>query len=383
MPGPGGSSMPSSACGSRSRSELARGQQPRRRRADARAPLQLHAAAVGDDAASTFALRSAPLRSTTNRSGGAMPQPASSEREQRRSAAPPHTTTSRASPISRRKRGVESTPSSRASTSARAAPVVSTAAAQAQMRQSGQLAPRCRAARRASARTSRGPARTAPASRRAAARAPAAARRAAARAPRTSRARAPARPRRRPRRAARARCRGGRGRPDARMTAIMLPRIVWTRRSTPAASPARCPPSRPAARWPRVPPGAALIVLATDPEAPIDVAAVAADAGCTFAAERDGGGWRLTLRAGSTLSRQHRRRAEPLAAPTCAPAERRGVAVARARRPCASPPPARPRRPAPSPRSPRSAPARRRAARPPRGTCPAPACRARPRRRRR
>ena len=46
----------------------------------------------------------------------------------------------------------------------------------------------------------------------------------------------------------------------------------------------------------RVPRGAALVVLATDPEAPIDVAAVAAEAGCTFAAERDGSGWRLTLR---------------------------------------------------------------------------------------
>ncbi len=45
-----------------------------------------------------------------------------------------------------------------------------------------------------------------------------------------------------------------------------------------------------------VPPGAALIVLATDPEAPIDVAAVAADAGCSFGAEREPGGWRLTLR---------------------------------------------------------------------------------------
>ena len=43
-------------------------------------------------------------------------------------------------------------------------------------------------------------------------------------------------------------------------------------------------------------PGSALIVLATDPEAPIDVAAVAAEAGCTFAAEREGEGWRLTLR---------------------------------------------------------------------------------------
>ena len=45
-----------------------------------------------------------------------------------------------------------------------------------------------------------------------------------------------------------------------------------------------------------VAPGDALIVLATDPEAPIDVAAVAADAGCTFAAEREPGGWRLILR---------------------------------------------------------------------------------------
>ena len=56
-----------------------------------------------------------------------------------------------------------------------------------------------------------------------------------------------------------------------------------------------------------VAPGAALVVLATDPEAPIDVAAVALDAGCTFAAERDGAGWRLTLRR-----------------PTCAPGTRSG-----------------------------------------------------------
>ena len=46
----------------------------------------------------------------------------------------------------------------------------------------------------------------------------------------------------------------------------------------------------------RVPPGAALIVLATDPEAPIDVAAVAADAGCSFDVQPDRGGWRMTLR---------------------------------------------------------------------------------------
>jgi tRNA 2-thiouridine synthesizing protein A len=45
-----------------------------------------------------------------------------------------------------------------------------------------------------------------------------------------------------------------------------------------------------------VPPGAALIVLATDPEAPIDVAAVAADAGCAFAVEEREGAWRMTLR---------------------------------------------------------------------------------------
>ena len=44
-----------------------------------------------------------------------------------------------------------------------------------------------------------------------------------------------------------------------------------------------------------VPPGGTLVVLATDPEAPIDVAAIALDAGCTFAADRDGAGWRLTL----------------------------------------------------------------------------------------
>ena len=44
-----------------------------------------------------------------------------------------------------------------------------------------------------------------------------------------------------------------------------------------------------------VAPGAALVVLATDPEAPIDVAAVAADAGCSFAREPVEDGWRLTV----------------------------------------------------------------------------------------
>ncbi len=45
-----------------------------------------------------------------------------------------------------------------------------------------------------------------------------------------------------------------------------------------------------------LPPGDALVVLATDPEAPVDIGALAADAGRTFAAERDeAGAWRLRL----------------------------------------------------------------------------------------
>ena len=44
-----------------------------------------------------------------------------------------------------------------------------------------------------------------------------------------------------------------------------------------------------------LPPGATLVVLATDPEAPVDIGALAADAGHAFHAEREGGGWRLTL----------------------------------------------------------------------------------------
>jgi tRNA 2-thiouridine synthesizing protein A len=39
-----------------------------------------------------------------------------------------------------------------------------------------------------------------------------------------------------------------------------------------------------------------LVVLATDPEAPIDLAALAADTGRAFAATRDGDEWRLELR---------------------------------------------------------------------------------------
>ena len=39
-------------------------------------------------------------------------------------------------------------------------------------------------------------------------------------------------------------------------------------------------------RWPSMAPGEALVVLATDPEAPIDLGALAADAGRAFSAER-------------------------------------------------------------------------------------------------
>jgi tRNA 2-thiouridine synthesizing protein A len=38
-----------------------------------------------------------------------------------------------------------------------------------------------------------------------------------------------------------------------------------------------------------------LVVLATDPEAPIDLAALAADVGREFAARRDGDEWRVEL----------------------------------------------------------------------------------------
>jgi tRNA 2-thiouridine synthesizing protein A len=43
-------------------------------------------------------------------------------------------------------------------------------------------------------------------------------------------------------------------------------------------------------------PGAALVVLASDPEAPIDLAALAADTGCSFAVRRAGEEWTMTLR---------------------------------------------------------------------------------------
>jgi TusA-related sulfurtransferase len=44
-----------------------------------------------------------------------------------------------------------------------------------------------------------------------------------------------------------------------------------------------------------MPAGETLVVLATDPEAPLDLAALAADEGHGFARERDGDGWRIAL----------------------------------------------------------------------------------------
>jgi tRNA 2-thiouridine synthesizing protein A len=44
--------------------------------------------------------------------------------------------------------------------------------------------------------------------------------------------------------------------------------------------------------------GDVLVVLATDPEAPIDLAALAADEGHALATAREGGHWRLELTKG-------------------------------------------------------------------------------------
>jgi tRNA 2-thiouridine synthesizing protein A len=48
-----------------------------------------------------------------------------------------------------------------------------------------------------------------------------------------------------------------------------------------------------------LPDGAMLVVLATDPEAPIDLAALAADEGHAFAREQAGAEWRITLTKGA------------------------------------------------------------------------------------
>jgi tRNA 2-thiouridine synthesizing protein A len=49
----------------------------------------------------------------------------------------------------------------------------------------------------------------------------------------------------------------------------------------------------------RLPAGETLVVLATDPEAPIDLAALAADEGHAFAREQVGDEWRITLTKGA------------------------------------------------------------------------------------
>lgn len=46
-------------------------------------------------------------------------------------------------------------------------------------------------------------------------------------------------------------------------------------------------------------PGATLVVLATDPEAPLDLAALAVDEGHGFERAHEGGAWRLTLTKGA------------------------------------------------------------------------------------
>jgi tRNA 2-thiouridine synthesizing protein A len=61
----------------------------------------------------------------------------------------------------------------------------------------------------------------------------------------------------------------------------------------------RCPIpyARARARLGSLAAGDALVVLATDPEAPVDLGALAADEGLTFASERDDEGvWRMILR---------------------------------------------------------------------------------------
>jgi tRNA 2-thiouridine synthesizing protein A len=48
-------------------------------------------------------------------------------------------------------------------------------------------------------------------------------------------------------------------------------------------------------------PAETLVVLATDPEAPIDLAALAADHGLRFVQQREDDGWRLTLGPGRVV----------------------------------------------------------------------------------
>ena len=85
-------------------------------------------------------------------------------------------------------------------------------------------------------------------------------------------------------------------RPDTRMTAIIgaTDRMETTLDARGLACP--LPAVKARAALAAVAPGAALVVLATDPEAPIDLAAMAADHGHRLESERERDHWRLTLR---------------------------------------------------------------------------------------
>ena len=333
MPGRAAARCRSSACGSRSRTSW-RAVSSRSASSGCSSPLQL-TLPPSETSSSRFAL-AVGAAAVDDEEVGRRRAAAGQQRRERgatRERRPPHTTTSRASPASRRKRGVESTPSSRSPSSRRRSsrpprrtPRCGSPAARR----------RCRAARRASARTSRGPgSQSAGICVR-----PQRARRAAARRAAASSAPNVARP------SARLALRGGRDeqrepgveaveRPEARMTAIMLSGDRMD--TTPLRRPRpRLPAARRKARraLAAVPPGARSSCSPTDPEAPIDVAAVAADAGCAFAA---GGRRRLAVDAARPpapprgLSRR---------ATTCAARERRRRrrAVAGERRRCACPP---------------------------------------------
>jgi tRNA 2-thiouridine synthesizing protein A len=67
----------------------------------------------------------------------------------------------------------------------------------------------------------------------------------------------------------------------------------------------RCPIPllRARAALPSLQPGDTLVVLATDPEAPIDLAALAADHGLAFSAREAGGEWRIALSLGPPIIR--------------------------------------------------------------------------------
>ena len=58
-------------------------------------------------------------------------------------------------------------------------------------------------------------------------------------------------------------------------------------------------------------PGDVLVVLATDPEAPIDLAAMAADHGHRLETAREQDHWRLTLMLGSAARPRRTHAAEP------------------------------------------------------------------------